>query len=275
MTQFFGILVFIFGVIIGSFLNVVILRYKTGRNVSGRSFCFSCGKNLSAFELIPLVSFVFQMGKCKGCNSKVSWQYPLVELLSGLVFLVVFMKIADAFPFVSVFSLPFYWFAFSLLIVISVYDIRHKIVPDMLAFIFAFTSLLWILGTNDIVYFTTYPGLFNLFAGPLLFLPFFFLWLISKGEWMGLGDGKLAIGIGWFLGFTQGISAIILGFWIAAFVSLVLLAFQRWFHYFFHSRIPFLSMKTEVPFAPFLALGTLLAFYFSPDFLSLNVLFGI
>jgi leader peptidase (prepilin peptidase)/N-methyltransferase len=197
-----------------------------------------------------------------------SWQYPLVEILTGLVFVVVFFKSISAFPFSSPLEILFYWFVFSLLIIISVYDIRHKIVPDLVVFIFGTTSLLWLLGTHNVFYFKTFEGFMNLMSGIILFLPFFLLWFLSQGRWMGLGDGKLAIGIGFLLGLARGVSAIIIGFWIAAAVSLVLLAVQK----LVKLRLPYMTMKSEMPFAPFLVLGTLLAYYFSPDLLMLNVL---
>lgn len=268
MISTFAIIVFLFGIIIGSFLNVVILRYKTGRTVGGRSFCFSCGKMLRALELIPVVSFLFLRGKCKSCKTPMSWQYPAVEILTGLVFVLVYFKTISGLPFISPIEMVFYWFVFSLLIIISVYDIRHKIVPDLVVFIFGLTSLLWLLGTHDVFYFKSLEGVLNILAGVILFIPFFLLWFLSAGRWMGLGDGKLAIGIGLLLGLSKGVSAIILGFWIAAGVSLVLLAIQK----FGRLKIPFLTMKSEMPFAPFLVLGTILAYYFSPDLLMLDVL---
>ena len=84
-------LIFVFGTIIGSFLNVVILRYGTGKSFAkGSSQCFSCGKKLSWYELVPILSFLFQKGKCKGCGSKISWQYPLIETITGVLFLLIF-----------------------------------------------------------------------------------------------------------------------------------------------------------------------------------------
>lgn len=272
MIYLFGLFVFSFGVIIGSFLNVVVLRYKTGRTIGGRSFCFSCGKSLKATELIPILSFVFQKGRCRSCRTPLSWQYPLVEFATGLVFLIVYYKTILDFPNISLLDMPFYFFVFSLLIVISVYDIKHKVVPDLIAFIFAACSFIWMLGTNNATYFFTFEGAVNLFAGLILFIPFYLLWSLSKGEWMGLGDGKLAIGIGLLLGLSKGISAIIFGFWSAALVSLIIIFLQR----FVKLKIPFLNMKSEMPFAPFLVFGTILAYYFSSDLLSLNVLlFGL
>lgn len=265
MTTFLGVIVFVFGAIVGSFLNVVTLRYKTGRTVGGRSFCFSCGKTLRALELIPVISFVCQRGRCRSCKTGISWQYPLVELATGLVFLLIYGKTLSASATLG--SMLFFWFAFSVLIVISAYDAKHKIVPDFAVFVFALASLIWLLLSHPLQYFLAREGVFDLLSGPIFFLPFYIIWKVSDGAWMGLGDGKLAIGIGWMLGLAGGVSAIILGFWSAAAAAIFLLLCQS-----ISGGAPRLSRKTEVPFAPFLALGALLAFLFEPDLFYIKIL---
>lgn len=265
MNFIIWVLVFILGSIIGSFLNVVILRYNTGNTVGGRSFCFSCGKTLRALELIPILSFVFQGGKCKSCRTPISLQYPLVEIITGLMFLLVSLKST------TIVEMVLFWFAFSLLIVVAVYDIRHKIVPDLVVLIFGASSLLWLFVTHSINYFATLPGIIDLLSGPIFFLPFFLLWFLSQGRWMGLGDGKLVVGFGWLLGVAEGASAIVLGFWIAALLALLMIVLRRTLPL----KLSGFSMKSEVPFAPFLVLGLFLSYYFSLDILSLKVLMSI
>src|SRR3990167_10603774 len=212
------VIIFIFGTIVGSFLNVVILRYNTGVSFfSGRSFCPSCGKKLSWYELVPIVSFLALRGKCAGCGSKISWQYPLVEIATGILFLLTIFN----FQF-SIFNIEtaiitlYYWIVWSILIVISVYDLRHKIIPDLLVFLFAGLSLVFLLLST----WKTGFQMWDFLAGPLFALPFPALWSVSQGKWMGVGDAKLALGIGWFLGLIKGSSAIILGFWMGAIVGL-------------------------------------------------------
>ncbi len=91
MLIIMDLFIFIFGTIIGSFLNVVILRYNTGYSpVATRSRCFNCGKILKWYELIPILSFLIQFGRCRNCKSKISIQYPLIELLTGIIFLLIF-----------------------------------------------------------------------------------------------------------------------------------------------------------------------------------------
>lgn len=267
--------IFSFGAIVGSFLNVVILRYNTGASIAmGKSACFSCAKNLFWYELFPIASFVALKGRCGNCKSKISWQYPLVEFFTGFIFLLTFLMIFNQsfaffeFSFNYLLYIFYYWSIFSLLIVITVYDIRHKIIPDLLVFSFAglsLTRLIFNFGIQDLFH---SPFIFDLLAGPILALPFFLMWLFSKGRWMGLGDAKLALGIGWFLGLFSGISAVILGFWIGAAFSLLIILFQR-----LNLTGKRITIKSEIPFAPFLVIGLLLVFFFGFDALSLGSLF--
>jgi leader peptidase (prepilin peptidase)/N-methyltransferase len=259
MNYLLFLFVFVFGTIIGSFLNVVALRFKTGKTIKGRSFCFSCGKTLRAHELIPLMSFLMQRGKCRGCKSTISIQYPMVEALTGLVFAFIALNVTSLFWFFL------YATAFSILIVIAIYDVRHKIIPDSLAFVFALVGLVAILATYS-GNLLTFDALVAFLAGPLLFLPFFVLWFISGGTWMGLGDAKLSIGIGWLLGLATGTSAIILGIWIGAVWSLgALMVSKR-----NKSKSKALTFKSEIPLAPFLIFGSFLALMLQPDLFSIN-----
>lgn len=244
MISFFT---FILGAIVGSFLNVVILRYNTGLPImhgKARSKCFSCGKILTAKELIPILSYVMQGGKCSVCKSKISIQYPLVELLTGFFFWLTYMQ--TGISLVSVFSVTIT----SILLVIAVYDIRHKIIPDGLVYAFIAMSLvfsLWMWNPQDFL------------AGPIFSAIFFALWYVSRGTWLGFGDVKLVLGIGFLLGLMPGLSALLLSFWIGAVVSLGLIVVQK---VLLRQGGKALTMKSEIPFAPFLILGTLLVYYF-------------
>jgi prepilin signal peptidase PulO-like enzyme (type II secretory pathway) len=121
----------------------------------------------------------------------------------------------------------------TLLVLITVYDLRHKIIPDVFAYTFAIVSFIAMFIQVGPVTFTTssavqqlyigIPDMSQLFAGIILAFPFYFLWLISRGRWMGLGDAKLALGIGWFLGLIKGGVAIIYGFWLGALLSVLII----------------------------------------------------
>lgn len=262
------VFIFLLGTIIGSFLNVVIYRFNTGKTiVKGRSICMTCNRNLRWYELIPIFSFLIQSGKCRRCAEKISHQYPIVEFVTGLIFALIayhFMPVLMYSPSVYLFLVVFFVFIFSLLIVISVYDLRHKIIPDRLVYIFIFTSFLSIFVNHTTIGpLFGLPTLSYLVSGPLLALPFALLWLLSRGRWMGFGDAKLMLGIGWMLGLSLGLASIVLSFWIGALVSLGIMFFSG-------KKI---SMKTEIPFAPFLIVGALIVFLFNLDIFSLALLF--
>ncbi len=273
--------VFVFGLIIGSFLNVVILRYNTGMSIGGRSGCFSCGKKLVWYELIPVVSFIFQKGRCTKCGAKLSWQYPLVEALTAFMFVSIYLKyfsiyslnslqnISSTILYSNIFTLVFFWVVWSILIVILVYDMRHKIIPDGL--VFAAAGLVFVkIFIDQYAHIFTQATLWMILAGPLLFLPFYLLWKVSDGRWIGLGDGKLALVIGWMVGIIYGISAIVLAFWIGAGVSILLILFHQ-----LKSSSKGGIMKHEIPFAPYLILGLALAYFFQIDIMGIHILLGL
>ncbi len=249
---FFG-----FGLIIGSFLNVVIYRLNTKRSLGVRSACMSCNTKLLWYELIPVFSFLGLRGRCRTCQTKISMQYPLVELTTGIVFATLFLKFQDIlFSSVLEFSIVYAYYAvmFALLVVIATYDIKHKIIPDMLAFVFgllAFLGLFSIGSPSNLVLAFHIPSILDFLSGVFIALPFFLCWLISRGAWMGLGDAKLALGLGWFLGLSIALSGVVVAFWTGAIIGLGLLFFSK-----NH------NMKSEIPFAPYLVLGAFIAFVF-------------
>lgn len=267
---FIPLFIFLFGIVVGSFLNVVILRLNTGHGVGGRSHCFSCGKQLRWFELIPLLSFIFLAGRCRGCKSRISFQYPLVELSTGLIFLYFFKDFYIDIPTLfSLSSLLYQWVIWSILLVIFVYDLRHQIIPD--GFVYAFIGL----GFIRSLIFCEPPSCVSpsfihaVISGGTLFLFFFTLWFISQGRWIGFGDAKLALGIGFYLGLGVGLSALAFAFWIGATVSISILIAQKISKKFSSQRLSLgtetLTMKSAIPFAPFLIIGTFLAEVFQSD----------
>ncbi len=254
--------VFLFGLIIGSFLNVVIFRYNTGLGIGGRSRCLSCGRRLGFLDLFPVASFVFFGGKCRTCKAKISWQYPLVELTCGLFFVLAYLKFG-----LSI-ELYFVLVSFFLLLAIAVYDLKHKIIPDGLVFAFIFVSILKMLERNYLGGIGFDFNFLDLFSGLILATPFALIFFLSGGKWMGFGDAKLALGIGWFLGLYSGLNATIISFWIGAVVSLGLLLIQKIFPKGFPLKFggDKLTIKSEIPFAPFLILGMLLQIFYQFDF---------
>lgn len=272
MELFIIIFFVILGALIGSFLNVVILRYNTGKGIDGRSACFACAKTLEWYELIPVFSYLFQKGKCRKCKSSISRQYILVEILTAALFAFIagriLLPLYEAYTVITILNIVITLAASCLLIVIYMYDLRHKIIPDAFSYGFAFMALMRL-----VLYYQTnifsMPGILDLIAGPLIALPFVLVWLISKGTWMGLGDAKLAIGIGWFLGLAGGVSALCLAFWIGAVVSIAVLIWTKYRANHAKGKSN-LSMKTEVPFAPFLIIGLFIVYFFPMDIFHFN-----
>jgi leader peptidase (prepilin peptidase)/N-methyltransferase len=270
MFTIFFIFSFVLGTIIGSFLNVVAYRYGTAKNLGGRSSCMACTQQLKWYELIPVVSYVMLSGKCRTCKSKISAQYPYVESITGLLFALIFLKFM---PFLEIspimFTILFAFFAyiFSILMVVAVYDMRHKMIPDRLVLLFSGLSFLMLFP----MYYFSGASLVSLIvailAGPILALPFALLWFFSGGKWIGFGDAKIALGMGWFLGIAGGISAVALGFWIGAIVSVFLLLVSK-----YGKGKTKITRNTEIPFAPFLLIGLALVFFFNFDFFYINEL---
>jgi leader peptidase (prepilin peptidase)/N-methyltransferase len=250
-------IVFIFGTIIGSFLNVVIYRYNSGTSpLTGRSQCFSCGRTLTWQQLIPVLSFLVSRGRCAKCKVKLSWQYPIVEVLSGVIFVSVLLLNKPIIETTLLLA------TFSTLLVVAVYDLRHQIIPDGLSFLFALLGLTQFFLAHDLAQSFHFPYIWTLLAGPMLFFPFWALWAISSGRWLGLGDGKLALGIGWFLGATLGGSAIMLAFWIGAGYALALMGIQK----VLQKTKNRLSMQSEIPFGPFLILAVFIVYFTGINF---------
>ena len=290
MTIFVTTFFFVFGAIIGSFLNVIILRYNTGLSqknsigFSGRSRCFSCGKNIKWYDLIPVLSFMILNGRCRHCKSKISFQYPLVELCAGFLFSGIFWKFflqnqSTTFSFADYLLFSITLVVFSALIVITAYDLRHKIIPDLFVFLFGVLALVHIFISVPLETLFRFPSnLFYFLAGPIIAIPFFLIWLVSRGRWMGLGDAKLALGIGWFLGLVLGVSAVVIGVWIGAVVSIFLLLLSKLALVGFARSgllsfpLKNLTMRSEIPLGPFLILGFVTVYFFQLDVTGLSTL---
>ena len=257
---------FLLGVIIGSFLNVYIYRFHTGKSLSGKSHCLSCGTPLTPIELVPLFSYLGLRGKCRTCGCRIPIRYFLVELLTGVLFLwaVLFTQ--------NLLFLLVLWFLLALLIIITVYDIYHFIIPDALTItvtfgVVAWYGLKWLKGGYALE--TLGVDVMVALAGAGFL---YILWYVSKGTWIGFGDVKLAIPLGWWVGASSVFSFIVLSFWIGAAVSLVILGYQRW-----QGRGQDhlakggqgLTMKSAVPFAPFLVASCVFIIFTSFNVLSL------
>jgi leader peptidase (prepilin peptidase)/N-methyltransferase len=256
---------FVFGVIIGSFLNVYIYRFHTGKSLMGNSHCLSCGTSLKVIDLFPLLSYLFLRGRCRTCRSYIPSRYFWVELLTGLLF------VGIVFIATNLFSVLLLATIFSVLVVITVYDIYHLIIPDELTL----ALLVLVLINQFYLHVTGLPLIefaYSIFAALSASLFLMLLWRFSEGQWIGFGDVKLVIPLAIGVGYGSVFSMVVLSFWIGAIVGLMLLAYQKikrggQTHLRFLPRE--ITMKSAVPFAPFLILGYLTVLFFGIDVVSL------
>lgn len=246
----FYLIIFIFGLFIGSFLNCVIYRLVLTPKIDsdgleiketflrGRSFCPHCKRTLGWQDLIPILSFFILKSKCRYCQKKISWQYPLVEIATGLLFVLCFLFVPDR---------ALFWSGIScFLIIIFVYDLKHYIIPDKVIFPAIGLTLIYNLVTSDFIPHTLY------FLNPLIAAFgaagfFLFIVLFSQGKWMGLGDVKLAFFMGLLLGFPNILAALFSAFLIGAIIGVGLILAKK------------KTLGSRVPFGPFLVIGTFIA----------------
>lgn len=251
------IVLFIFGTIAGSFINALAFRHNTGKSMWGRSACTSCGTTLKAHDLVPIFSFLFLRGRCRTCKASISLQYPIVEVLAGILAVVSFSAAEGQFGAFTSFAF------FMLLLFVAVYDMRHTIIPDQFVYAAAGVGLAaHVFEVNASVFFSGY-----VLAGFVLAFPLFCIWLFSKGKAMGLGDAKLMCAIGFFLGLSAGVSALVIAFWAGAIIGLLLLGLSS------VMGRGGVTMKSEVPFGPFLVLATAIVYFFNLTYASLLLFF--
>ena len=249
---------FIFGTLIGSFLNVVVLRLPAGKQLSGRSACPSCGAGLVYYELIPVVSYIFLGGKCRHCHKKISSRYFIVELATGACFALVSYHFFSGIP--EYLNLLRWLMAVSLFIVIFIIDLEHFIILDKVlalgAGIFIILNLLTdIQNKSGFLDFNSFL-IGGLLAGSLSAGAFFLLWFFSGGKWIGFGDVKLVFLLGLILGWPQTFVMLLLAFWLGTIVALPLL---------------FLGMRklqSAVPFGTFLTVAAFITLFFGSRLLT-------
>lgn len=235
------IFVFIFGLIIGSFLNCLVWRLRTGESLLGRSYCPKCKKQIAWYDNLPVASFILLSGKCRECGQSISWQYPAVELATGVLFVIAYYLSYElrvtSYEFIV--QLLRDWFLISAMMVIFIYDLRWRLILDAVTL----PACLVVLILNLALGFS----LWNLLVSGIIGSGFFLLqFLISGGKWIGGGDIRLGLLMGLALGWPGVIAAIIISYFLGSLVGLGLIAAgkKRW--------------GSEVPLGVFLAAGTII-----------------
>lgn len=236
--------IFLLGLVIGSFLNVCISRIPQGESISfPPSRCDYCYTNLKPWDLIPIASFLLLGRKCRYCGAKLSWRYPGIEVLTGMLFLFFYLQ------FGLNIKLSAYLFLASLLVVISFIDIDHYRIPNSLILMGIGAGVGFIIFTHFIHPRDALLGFFT--GGGILF----FISLVSRGG-MGGGDIKLGALIGLFLGWKLSLISLFLAALFASLIGILLIVLGK------------KSLKDALPFGPFLALGAILSLFWGNDLLS-------
>lgn len=242
MTLIWIILFFIYGIILGSFFNVVGLRVpKKESIVSPPSHCTTCDRRLRALDLIPVFSYLALRGKCRGCGQKISPVYPLIEFITGVLFAFSFFRLG--FSYELIIAILFV----SLLVIITVSDIAYMLIPDkvLLPFAVSFLILRWLIPTS--------PWWDSLLGAAVGFTVLYFIAAVSKGG-MGGGDVKLFFVIGLVLGTVNTLLTLFLASLIGSVVGIYVL------------RKTGKGRKTPVAFGPSIALAAVISYFFGADF---------
>ena len=248
------LLIFVLGMVIGSFLNVVVLRtISGGKFYHGRSECIHCNSTINWFDNIPILSFLILKGKCRSCDRSISIQYPLVELITGAVFLFFFAQNMEPQYLVIFLILS------SVLILISIIDILEKTIYQSHIYILLVLTVIFRIFVEPISNFIV------LFYGPLVFGGFIAVlrWVggkIYKREAMGIGDVKLATVLGFILNLKFAVVALYISFISASLVGLYLIVSKS-------------KSEKILPFAPFLSFGAITAYFYAQQIISFVVQF--
>lgn len=240
MPTYTYFILFIFGITIGSFLNVCIYRIPRKEDiVITPSHCMGCGKQIQWFDLMPILSFLILKGRCRHCRTRLSFQYPVIEFVNGLAYVLIgwFLGLS---PYMIMMCI-----VFSTLLVITMIDLRYMTIPNSILLFFFIVALGYLVFFSK-DYADSVVGFFT--ASGFLYLIYF----LSKGN-MGLGDVKLMAAFGFFLGWKLILLAMFMGSIVGSVVGVSLLALKV------------ITRKQPIPFGPFLSCGIMLAGLFGED----------
>lgn len=231
--------VFILGASIGSFLNVLIDRLPKEENINGRSHCDYCGKKLNWYDMFPVFSYFILRGKTRCCGKKLSFQYPLIEFITGCIFISTRSVLTAS--------------IMSCLLVIFVSDLKYQLISDyILLALFIFSILFHLIGSLPFITIYNYlqPFITNhIPSGLVVGLPIWLIYFISKERAMGLGDVYLALIMGFLLGWEKGLLALYIAFVTGAIVGLIVIVLKN------------KKLRSKIAFGPFLVIGTVVMLF--------------
>ncbi len=238
-------LAFIFGTVIGSFLNVLIWRLPRDEKVQGRSHCPHCEHVLAWYDLIPVASFLSMRGRCRYCKKAISFRYPAIEIITGLLFAIAIWLFPPV-GLVSWLVLLKIIFVIAVCIVVFMVDLEHYLILDKVIFP-SIAILLGFLIAIDLAGGTTHNLVHGVAAALVGFLPFWAMWKFSDGKWMGFGDVKFMVLMGLALGIPGIIVALLIAFIFGAIIGISLILLGK------------KNMSSKLPFGTFLTVSTVVA----------------
>jgi len=265
--MFVGFFILVSGLIIGSFINALQYRIQIGQKNTGRSYCPKCKHTLAWYDLLPVISWVMLLGKCRYCHKKISIQYPLIELITGFLFVAVGLvsglgpKINDALfgfqPISNNLLIKYIVLLVLLLTITSIFILLalHDAKTSYILSYYAYTGII----LSFVYHLVEYAGKWQLIdlldylypyilSGVIPALFFFSLYLVSKGKWMGAGDAELALFIGIFLGSVLTPVAFYIAFIVGSIYGVGKIMMKK------------SQMKSALPFGPFLIAGCFFAY---------------
>lgn len=247
MPPYFAeVFTFLFGLCIGSFLNVCIYRLPASKSISHpRSSCTNCNELIPFYDNIPVVSYLLLRGRCRFCSEPISLRYPIIELLTGLFALITFFKYGLSLE-------AFIYFVFiATLLVITFIDIDHQIIPDVISLPGILIFFIASFGLSQVTYLDSLIGI--LAGGGSLFLVAWTYNMITKKEGMGGGDIKLLAMIGALIGWQGVLFTIFVASAVGTISGMLVMLKSR------------KGMKLKIPFGPFLAIGAIAYIFFGPQ----------
>lgn len=234
------VLIGLLGLVMGSFLGVLIDRLPKDETLGGRSHCDYCGKSLRPIDMIPVISFIVLGGKTSCCHKPLSWFYPLIEIATAISYVSVYYWLMFSIGNLDLILLSLYCVIISALIVILFADIKYHIIPDEMNIVLIFAAFLMHLYMSvDMVGFGWLLGAGCALGGSLLIL-----FVVTKGKGLGFGDVKFAFVMGFLLGLERGFIALYMSFILGGLISTILLMSKR------------SKLKSKIAFGPFLIAGT-------------------
>lgn len=255
MDTYLRVVSFIIGTIFGSFYNVCIYRIPKNQSITiPPSHCYNCNTRLKPIDLIPILSWVLLRGKCRYCNIKVSHRYAVVELLTGIMFMLIYIK------FGYEFKTLYYIFLISILIIITFIDIDYFIIPDKLVLVGSvFAIILNFLG-QGILFLDGIKG--ALISAGAVLLVIFIVEFIVKKEVMGGGDIKLYAMIGLFLGMKLSLLTVLLSVYIGGVYGIIVIIYHK---------IKKCEFNSMIPFGPFISIAAVISILYGNNIIEFYI----